>query len=99
MAGLTPEPSRVVRAPRVAESPVSFECRTRQVIRTNPGEPGGGNIVIGEVVWVRVREGLLNERFHADLDALDLIGRMGGKAYCRTRERFELPVGRVALSE
>jgi flavin reductase (DIM6/NTAB) family NADH-FMN oxidoreductase RutF len=71
LVGLTPEPSSVVRAPRVAESPVSFECRTRQVIRTNPGEPGGGNIVIGEVVWVRVREGLLNERMHADLDALD----------------------------
>lgn len=97
LVGLTPIASSVVRAPRVAESPVAFECRTTQVIRTNPGEPGGGNVVMGEVVRVHVREGLVNERMHTDLDALDAIGRMGGKSYCTTRERFELPVGRAAL--
>jgi hypothetical protein len=42
-------PSRTVAAPRVALSPVSFECRTLQVIRTNPGHPGGGNLVLGQV--------------------------------------------------
>lgn len=96
--GLTPVPSTVVRPPRVSESPVAFECRTTQVIRTNPGEPGGGNVVMGEVVRVHVREGLVNERMHTDLDALDAIGRMGGMSYCTTRERFELPVGRDALN-
>tara|TARA_Y100001933_G_C18856597_1_gene504091 strand:- start:66 stop:776 length:711 start_codon:yes stop_codon:yes gene_type:complete len=97
LVGLTPTPCEVVRAPRVAESPVAFECKTTQVIRTNPGEPGGGNVVMGEVVRVHVREGLVNERMHTDLDALDAIGRMGGKSYCTTRERFDLPVGRAAL--
>ena len=97
LVGLTPAACEVVRAPRVAESPVAFECTTTQVIRTNPGEPGGGNVVMGEVVRVHVREGLVNERMHTDLDALDAIGRMGGKSYCTTRERFELPAGRAAL--
>lgn len=97
LVGLRTAPSRMVRAPRLAESPVSFECETVQVIRTNPGEPGGGNIVIGRVVWVALRDGLVNERMHVDQAALDTIGRMGGLTYCRTRDRFDLPIGRAAL--
>jgi len=89
--GLTPAPSRSVRAPRLAESPVCFECRTRQVIRTNPGQAAAGNIVIGEVVHVHVQDGAINERFHIDPAVLDLVGRMGGDGYCTTRDRFSIP--------
>jgi hypothetical protein len=28
---------------------------------------------------------------------VDAIGRMGGLEYCRTRERFAVPMGRAAL--
>ena len=52
--GWTPLPSTRVAPPRVAESPISFECETAQVIRTNGDSPGGGNIVLGRVVWVHV---------------------------------------------
>ncbi|MBL8764399.1 MAG: flavin reductase family protein [Phycisphaerae bacterium] len=93
LAGLEPAPSRVVRPPRVARSPVSFECRTDRVVRTNPGAPGGGNIVIGRVVHVHARDGLIDERMRADPDTLDAVGRMGGLAYCRTRDRFEMKMG------
>ena len=99
LVGLTPAASRVVAPPRVAESPVSFECRTLQVIRTNPGAPGGGNLVLGEVVFVHVRDELVNERMHVDPEALAAIGRMGGLGYCTTRDRFELPRGRAALAD
>lgn len=98
LAGLTPAPSRAVRAPRVAESPVAFECRTVQVIRTNPGAPAGGNVVIGEVVHVFVRDDLIDARFHTDPARLAPIGRMGGLGYTRTRDRFEMPMGREALA-
>ena len=94
---LNPAPSAVVRPPRVAESPVAFECETVQVIRTNVGGPAGGNIVIGRVVHVFIRDDLINERFHIDPAKLDAIGRMGGTTYCRTRDRFNLPFGREAL--
>jgi flavin reductase (DIM6/NTAB) family NADH-FMN oxidoreductase RutF len=97
LVGLSPGPSSVVRPPRVSESPVAFECETLQVIRTNPGGPSGGNIVIGRVVHVFVRDDLLNERLHTDPGKLDAIGRMGGLTYCRTRERFDLPMGQEAL--
>ncbi len=95
--GLTPEASAKVRAPRLAESPICFECRTMQVIRTNPGAPAGGNIVLGEVVHVRALQGVVSERYHVDPAALATIGRMGGLTYCRTRERFDMPPGVKAL--
>ncbi len=95
--GLERAASKVVRPPRVAESPIAFECETTEIIRTNPGEPGGGNIVLGRVVCVHVRDELLNERMHIDADRLNAVGRMGGRAYCRTGDRFDLPMGRAAI--
>ncbi len=98
LTSLTPASSVKVRPPRLAESPISFECRTVQVIRTNPGVPAGGNIVIGQVEYIHAVDGLLNDRFHTDPAKLAAIGRMGGLGYCRTRDRFEMPMGRGALS-
>jgi flavin reductase (DIM6/NTAB) family NADH-FMN oxidoreductase RutF len=100
LSGLTPAASVAVRPPRVAESPVSFECRTVQVVRTNPGVAAGGNIVIGRVVHVHVRDGLINERYHTDPAKLRAVGRMGGLGYVRTADaaqRFEMPMGRRAM--
>jgi len=97
LTGLTPIPSSTVRPPRLAESPISYECETIQVIRTNPGEPSSGNLVMGHVLRIHVDESLVNDRFHVDADRLAAIGRMGGPEYCRTRDRFEMPRGRKAL--
>jgi len=97
LSGLHSASSLKVRPPRVVESPISFECRTVQVIRTNPGQPSGGNIVIGEVIHIIARDGLINDRHHVDPAMLNAVGRMGGLGYCRTADRFELPMGRKAL--
>ncbi len=97
LSGLTPTTSSVVKPPRVAECPIAFECRTVQVVRTNPGQPSGGNIVIGEVVHIHADEKVVNERFHVDPALLDAIGRMGGRTYSTTRERFDIPWGKAAL--
>ncbi len=102
LTGLAMGPSVVVRPPRVAISPVVFECRTVQVIRTNPGAAAAGNVVLGEVVHVFVRDegGLMNERFHTDPAKLRAIGRMGGTGYVRTGDaanRFDMPMGRDSL--
>jgi flavin reductase (DIM6/NTAB) family NADH-FMN oxidoreductase RutF len=94
LTGLTPAPATVVCAPRLAQSPISFECLTRQVIRTNPGKSAGGNIVIGEVVHIHINDAVVTDRLHLDPAALDLVGRMGGLTYCHTRDRFELKSGR-----
>lgn len=98
LVGLTPAPGESIDAPRVAESPISFECETFQVLRFGPGRPGAGNLVIGRVVLIHLADELRHERMHIDPAKLQAIGRMGGSGYTRTRDRFELPMGRAALS-
>jgi flavin reductase (DIM6/NTAB) family NADH-FMN oxidoreductase RutF len=98
-AGLEPAPSVVVGPPRLAGSPVCFECRTRQVLRLAEGVPGGANLVLGDVVHVHVDDAVIDERLRIDPAAIDLVGRMGGFGYARTRERFTLKAGRAALEE
>ena len=97
LVGLERAPSVRVSPPRVRRAMVAYECVTEQVIRTNPGAPGGGNIVIGRVVLVHVADEALGERGHIRPEVLDAVGRMGGTLYCRTRDRFELPSGESAL--
>jgi flavin reductase (DIM6/NTAB) family NADH-FMN oxidoreductase RutF len=97
LTGLTPVDGVQVRAPRVAESPVAFECRTMQVIRTNPGAPSGGNLVLGRVVMIHIDDAAIDARGRIDPAQLDLVGRMAGLGYCTTRDRFDLPWGRAAL--
>jgi len=88
VAKLTSAPSKVVRPARVAQSPVSFECKLHQILDFNP-DPEGGSLVIGEIVSIHIDEHRLKEG-RIDRDSLDLIGRMGGMQYTRTTQRFEM---------
>ena len=88
VAKLASAPSKLVRPRRVAESPVSFECKLHQILDFNPG-PEGGSLVIGEIVSIHVDDRHLKEG-RLDRNSLDLIGRMGGIQYTRTTQRFEL---------
>jgi flavin reductase (DIM6/NTAB) family NADH-FMN oxidoreductase RutF len=88
LAGLTPISSEVVRPPRVAESPAHMECKLLQVIYTSR-QPGGGVIVLGEIVRFHVREDLV-DNFRVDPEGLDAVGRMAGSTWVRTRDRLEL---------
>jgi len=85
---LSPAPSKVVKPPRVAESPVAFECRTLQIVPV-----GQFHVVIGQVVHLFVRDDVLGDRNRIDSDKLGAIGRMAGYEYCRTGDRFEIPNG------
>lgn len=66
--GLTREPSRVVRPPRVAESPVALECR----LAGTRDFGGDSTVVFGEVVWVAIDERVLRD----DRPAIDLLRPM-----------------------
>jgi flavin reductase (DIM6/NTAB) family NADH-FMN oxidoreductase RutF len=88
LAKVMPEPSKVVRPPRVAESPVSFECRLHQILDFSPA-PTGGSLVIGEIVAIHINDAHIKDR-KLDRNSLDMIGRMGGIQYSRTTERFEM---------
>jgi len=97
--GLTATPGVKVKPPRVAESPWAFECETMQIIRIDPARADAGNVVIGRVVHVFVRDDVVNERMHIDPDTLRAIGRLGGQGYCTIRDRFEMRRGLGALDE
>ena len=56
LAGLATEPSRLVKPPRVADSPVAFECRLTQLVRleTKEGRELDQWLVIGEAVGIHI---------------------------------------------
>jgi len=88
-AGLTPEPSLKVRPPRVAESPIHYECTLTQIVDLG-SEPGGGSIVIGRVVHLHVRSELLIGDDKIDIERLQPIGRLAGSGYCRVTDLFSM---------
>ena len=80
--------SKLVRPPRVATSMAQFECRLLKHVELAAG-PAGANVVIGEIVMVHVDDMIIDGKT-IDPQKLDNVGRLGGKAYSRTTDRFEL---------
>jgi flavin reductase (DIM6/NTAB) family NADH-FMN oxidoreductase RutF len=80
-------PSHKVRPPRVATSPVSFECTLHSIVPVGEG-PLAANVIFGRIHLVHVSDAVLGPDGKADPGKLDLIGRLGGELYVRTTERF-----------
>ncbi len=91
-SGLTPVPSVKVTPPRVAESPVSFECVVDNIIELGK-EGGAGNLVISRVVCIHINNKYTDANGNLDTKKLDLVARMGGSWYARIIEEslFEIP--------
>ena len=90
-AGLTPLTSQTIKPPRVAESPVQFECRVNEVISLGT-EGGAGNLVICEVLKMHINEAVLDADGKIDPVKLDAVSRMGGNWYSRAKQgMFEVP--------
>jgi len=88
LSGLTPIPSDLVKAPRVAESHINMECRLLYTIAMS-GQVNGGNLVLGEVVRFHIDDAYFNN-YRIDQDKLRAIGRMAGNSYTRTEDRFDM---------
>ena len=98
--GLTPAPAaKLELAPAIAESPVSIECRVRDVL-----ELGSHHLFLADVAAVQVEESLLDERGRLDLgraglvayshgEYLELGRRLGSFGYS-VRKRPERQAGR-----
>jgi flavin reductase (DIM6/NTAB) family NADH-FMN oxidoreductase RutF len=89
-AGFTPIPSRFVRPPRAAESPVQMECRLMQIVPVGEG-PLSGNLCICEILCFHIAEEIVLPDGSADITRLDPVGRLGGDDYSTARDRFALP--------
>ena len=88
VAQIASAPSQIVKAARVAASPVSFECKLYQILDFPPS-PESSSLVIGEIVSIHVNDTHMKQG-KLDRNSLDLIGRMGGIQYTRTTQRFEM---------
>ncbi|MBI1397011.1 MAG: flavin reductase family protein [Betaproteobacteria bacterium] len=91
LAGLTPVASRVISVPRVAETPVSFECRLSQVLRLRgaDGREVDTWLVLGEVVGIHIDRSLLVDGIYQTAAAHPVV-RGGGPS-----DYFE--IGEAAL--
>lgn len=81
LAGLNTAPSRTMDVPRVAESPVSFECRSTQIIQLEglDKQPIPTWLVLGEVVGVHIADHLLKDGVY-DTASAGHVMRGGGPA-------------------
>jgi flavin reductase (DIM6/NTAB) family NADH-FMN oxidoreductase RutF len=90
-AGFTMLPSDEVKPFRVAESPVQFECKVKDIIYTG-NEGGAGNLIVCEVVKIHIHDEVLDENGGIDQHKIDLVARAGGSFYSRARDGFfEIP--------
>lgn len=83
--GLRTAPSKAVKPPRLADSPVHLECRLHREIPL--GNAGGTSLLIGEVVHMAADDAVLDARGNVDPSKLVLVARLGGQEYVDT-ERF-----------
>jgi len=89
LSGLTPAESAVIKPKRVLESPISFECRLTRIVPAGNDGPGGGSLIIGEVVMAHIREDVISN-FRINLEKVKPLGRLAGNFYCRVTDLFEL---------
>lgn len=93
LAKLRTAPGVKVKAPLLLDSPVNMECRLTQVL-----EVAGSAVIVGEIVWIHVRDDLVIEAPSTggapaskviDVSRLKPIGRLGGDQYVRPGVIFE----------
>lgn len=89
LANLDTAPSTAIRTPRIATSPVAFECRLLTALSFNSHQA----VIFGEVVSAFVSDDLIldADRSVVDTPRLELFGAMhAARWYCATGDRFEM---------
>lgn len=88
-AGLSALKSDKVRSPRIAEAPISLECKLIQIIELG-SSPDRSSIIFGEILLVHIKDEVMTEGKIDPLKA-KIIGRLGdGDLYCRTTDIFRM---------
>ena len=94
LSGLTPIASRLVAPPRVAESPVNFECKVVDIVQLKDHHGAAIHtwLVLGEVIAVHILKSLLEDGIFNTFGA-GIILRAGGPsgyAEIRPESRFDM---------
>jgi len=90
-AGLTPEPSRLIRPPRVREARAALECKVTSIQRLPrlDGVPSNNFMVIGQVIGVFIDDAVIRDG-RVDARLLKVLSRLGYKDYAAVENVFEL---------
>lgn len=92
-AGLEKAPSLRIAPPRVAASPINFECEVTQIVRVPGNSPiGTVDVVFGRVLVVHIAERVLNASGRIDVLAARPIARMGYFEYTSVESVFEMVI-------
>ena len=90
LAGLTPVPARLVKPPRVKESPVHLECRYLQTVTLPSQDPESANqVVFGQVVGVHIDDRIVSDG-KIDWRKFKPIARLGYMDYTVVEEIFAM---------
>ena len=91
LAGLTAAPSKLVKPPRVAESPCALECRLVKIVNLGDDDPtlADRQIVIGKVVGIHIDEQFIRNGI-LDTAAMKPIARCGYRNYAVVLDQFEM---------
>jgi flavin reductase (DIM6/NTAB) family NADH-FMN oxidoreductase RutF len=77
LSGLTPIPSKLVRPPRVKESPVHLECTYLKAVELPCDNPEQFNLVVfGHVVGIHIDDSIIVDGM-IDMNAFKPIARLG----------------------
>jgi len=94
LSGLTPAASRLVSPPRVAESPVNFECKLIEIqqLKDHRGTALQTWLVLGEVVAVHILKSLLKNGIFDTFGAGIVVRAGGATAYAEIKpdSRFDM---------
>ena len=94
IAGLTAAPGKRVNVPRVAESPVSFECKVSQIIQLQgaDGSKVQAWLTLGEVVAVHIDKAFIKDGVYQTALARPIVraGRRGDYFEIRPEAMFEM---------
>lgn len=90
LAGLTPWPSRLVKPPRVGESPVHLECTHLQTVELPSHDPERPTLVVfGRVVGIHIDDAIISDGM-IDMDAFKPIARLGYMDYTTVDNVFTM---------
>ena len=93
LAGVTKAPSHLIKPPRVAESPIHFECSYHSTLRL-PGNKGLGSvdIVIGKVLAIHISDDVLTADGLIDVVKIRPIARLGYYDYTSIESVFRMEI-------
>ena len=81
-------PSKMIKPCRIQEAKISFECTLERIVTVSEG-PNAGNLILGRIQLVHVRDDLLKNEREVDWLGLDVLGRLSGNRYCTVRSVIE----------